>query len=260
MLLTARAKEIGADYIFTADTGAEDDCVTSDGRRLSAREFFESSVLPIARAQNIPAFFIRAKNKHGEPLPSLWEAANAANYLPLFGSMGGRNRQTCTDKWKVRAMKQRARELGATHARAAIGIHYGEAARRVSGNYLFNENGFDIYRTIDGAKRPVKWLSHFYPLVDWKIDRDAARLECVRLGVPYIVSSQCDFCPHQDIARWERHAPEKLHQIAAMEKAWRGEYFFTDNRKPLLEALSEKRARRSAKELDVACESSVCFI
>lgn len=262
MLLVDMAckKEIDAEFIFTADTGAEEDCVASDGRRLSAKEFFYSEVEPRATAAGLQSFFIRSKDVNGNDLPPLSQAVRAANNLPLFGSRGGRNRQTCTDKWKVRAQRQQARRLGATHARAAIGIHYSEAARRVSGDFLFTENGFDIYRTLDGSKRPVKWLSHYYPLVDLRIDREGARRECERRGIPFIDGSQCDFCPHQDLERWERHTPEKLYQIAKLEESFNGEYFFTDRRKPLMLALDEMRTKRETQAETVGCESSVCFI
>lgn len=252
--------ELPAKFSFTADTGAEDDQVAADGRRLSAQEFFDSEVAPRTRGTAIQAFFIRSEDKYGFALPDLWDASRAAHNLPLFGSRGGRNRQTCTDKWKIRAMQQQARKLGAKSARAAIGIHYGEAARRVKGDYLCSEHGFDIYQTTNG-KRIIKWMTHYYPLVDLRINREDAQAECRRRAVPYIVSSQCDFCPHQDLARWERHTPEKLHQIAELEKSFSGEYFFTDRRKPLMIALEEMRAKTEARsEIEVGCESSVCFI
>jgi hypothetical protein len=54
-------------------------------------------------------------------------------FIPLFGSQDGRLRQSCTQRWKVAAIRQQARKLGAQTMRAAQGIHADEAKRRVKG-------------------------------------------------------------------------------------------------------------------------------
>ena len=83
-------------------------------------------------------------------------------------------------------------------------------------------------------------------------------------GIPYLLSSECDFCPHQDLARWERHTTEKLIQIAELEASFGGQFFFTSERVPLFEALALKQIKQAGRapqgEIDFGCENGICGI
>jgi hypothetical protein len=187
--------------------------------------------------------------------------------IPMFGSDGGRARQSCTDKWKVRAIKQELRRMGAATARNAQGIHFGEAARRISGKFIGAVGGWDTYQTVEkrrGENRVIKWLSHYYPMVDRRERREDAREELDRRGIPYLVTTECDFCPNQDYSRWMNHTPESLAASAALEANLNGEFFLTDRRKPLMEALEEMRLisemRGRQGEIDFGCGNGICGI
>lgn len=260
LLHWAAERRIPARFSITADTGSEEDRVMSDGTRTTAREFFDKHVAPMCRRSGIGAFFVRSKFKDGSEFPALHEQMAAGGLerqnVPMFGSDGGRLRQTCTDKWKMRAIRQCLRQLGAKRARNAVGIHYGEAWRRISGTpqllFTWRNLSYRTYQTVDGRKppKPIRWMSHYYPLVDSMMNREAVRDELNRLGLPYLKTSECDFCPHQDDERWLSHTPESLERSAKLEEVYDGEFFFTDRRIPLLLAVEDMR--RNPKPSDPA--------
>lgn len=192
--------------------------------------------------------------------------------MPLFGSDGGRLKQNCTDRWKLAAIKQEARRMGATHLCSAQGIHAGEAARRINGQWLGRQNGFDTFQTAyrnreTGEWVVTKWLTHYYPLVELRLNRQKVREAMEHLGIPYLLTSECDGCPHQDPARWLRRSPETIRQIANLESSYNGEYFFTDRRRPLpiviAEYKEEQRMNRTLFANDAAsfgCDNGFCGV
>jgi len=188
LLYLASQKKIPATVSITADTGWENDCDLNDGTKTTAIEFYEKYVKPFADQWSIDSYFVKTNTQDGKPLRPIPDYLKhkveigkmKAMPVPMFGSDGGRLKQTCTDKWKISAMKQQCRRLGATSARSAQGIHFGERARRVKGRYIGVEDGFSIYKTetVSNDKVSViKWLSHYYPLVDMQMNREDVRRE-----------------------------------------------------------------------------------
>jgi len=282
-------REIPGTVSLTADTGWEFDRLWSNGRRASARVYFDEVVKPYASRHEIDARFVRSVDKNGVELPDLGDytakVAASGNFkglnIPMFGSRKGRVTQRCTDKMKIRACRQEARKMGAKTMTIGQGIHIGEASRRVSGFYLYNEGKWSIYQTTidayrnedqDGKtvrvkyKKPIKWLKHFYPLVDLGLNRNDCQRMVVSEKLPYIISSECDGCPHKDLPRWERTSPDVIARLAKLESQFNGEFFFTDERIPLLEAIAKKQEKRAANpekyktEADFGCENSFCGI
>ena len=275
LLVLAARGEIPATVSFTADTGAEQDCLWSTGERTTAREYFERIVHPYAESHGIAAKFIRSLDKFKQPLPDLMthlkqviaEGKMKSAKIPLFGSRGGRLMQVCTEKWKSRAIRQEARRMGATHLVTAQGIHFGEG-RRVKGRIKRVNGEWTIYQDVETRKVggekvqvDVQWCEHYYPLFDRRMGRKHAveALEAER--IPYLVSSQCDHCPHKDLPRWERTSPAKLVEIAAVEASMQGQFFFTDRRVPLMEALEMMRKDKAATlDTNFGCGNSYCGI
>lgn len=314
LLWLAGQGRIPATYSITADTGSELDCLWSTGERTTAAEFFARVVKPLADGWGIDARFVRAVDKNKNPLPPLHEYARQFIHLgdgkkqmmPLYGIRGrnGRSqlRQTCTERWKVAAINQEARRLGAKTLCTAQGIHLGEAARRTKGVYLREmffdgtaasyydlpsvaddapidyiqprpEGSFSLYqstRTVKGQVIRLKWLTHYYPLVDLRMNREAVAEEMRRLDIPYLVTSECDMCPHKDLPRWQRTSPETVDRIAEHEAEYGGQFFFTDKRVPLKEAIAlmTEAAERGAAgrmlplfdDTDFGCRNDVCGV
>lgn len=276
LLHLAAMKIIPATVSITADTGAENDCLWNTGERTTAREYFDRVVVPLAEAGGIEAKFVRAK-RQGEDMPGLEEFVNRyidgeekSLHIPVFGNRGGKLIQSCTDRWKIGAIKQELRRMGATSARNAIGIHANEFDR-IKGQYLDVIDGWRTYQTGTTNRTtkvftPTKWLTHYYPLVGLNMGRESIRDKLEELGIPYLISSECDFCPHKNWARWKDTHPDTVARIAELEARFNGEYFFTSSKKPLLIALEEMKTKAEANpslfsdENDFGCENDVCGI
>lgn len=272
LLYLAAQGIIPATLSITADTGSENDRVCSTGERMTAPEFFERYVRPYADNHGIEAVMVRSLDKSGQPLPPLVDILREARpgdsiSVPLFTNdrTAGRLLQSCTDKWKIRAIHQEARRRGIKLLYSAIGFHAGEA-HRLKGNFTEESAGFNYYQPLIKRKKkltPVKWLRHYYPLIDLKLNREQIRQELDRIGLPYLVTTECDMCPHQDYARWKMHTPEVINEIAEIERQWDGKLFFTDHRIPLKEALQEMAELDEIRQLqgslfdlpDFGCES-----
>lgn len=272
LLIMAAHREIDATVSITADTGSELDRLWSNGRRTTAQVYFEEVVSPYAEAHGIAAYFVRTVDKYKKPFKSLVDnvreevARGRFNNIrmPLYGSRGGQLRQVCTNKWKIRAIRQQARRLGAKKLLTYQGIHFGEADRRVKGRYLRDEGKWSIYQDtviIKGKEKDEKWCEHTYPLVDLKMVREDA-VECVkREGLPYLISSECDPCPHQDWARWQRHTPESIAESAELEASFGGRFFLTPERIPLIDALELMREKKATTpDADFGCGNGYCGI
>jgi hypothetical protein len=279
LLLMAIRREIPATVSITADTGWENDNVWNCGKRTNAREYYESVVVPLCKGTHVTPYMVRSLNKAGAQLLPLRDQVmgkvERMGGIPLFGSRGGRLSQTCTDKMKIRAIHQQERRLGAKTVRNAQGIHADEADRRIKGAFLHMDGGWGVYQTTltttlkepDGTKRkvhrPIKWQTHYYPLVDLGVGRNGARKHLESKGVPFLVSSECDGCPHKDITRWERTSPAVIDELAELEGQWEGSYFFTDRRIPLKDAIAAMQADRvpgPAQDIDFGCGNSICGV
>lgn len=266
-----------AELVIVADTGWENDMLWSTGERTTARDFFERVTLPLAQRYGMSAAFPRTLDKNGVPYPSIPDSIREKRKLagtpefpakfygidiPLFGSDGGRLSQSCTSKWKIQAIRQELRRRGADTAICAQGLHREEAHRI--------------------KPSEMNWVKHIWPLLDWGEDMDGNMHELgigrefsrtdaqdilSQVGIPYLVTTECDGCPHKDIARWRRTSPETLAELVEFEQMFEGEFFLTEPRVPLLtgiEVLAEKKAKSNHRQqgagLFDSCDSGFCFI
>ncbi len=110
MLLSLMAcrGEIPATVTLCADTGWELDRLWSNGRRSTAKAYFEEILEPLCLKHGHQCHFVRSTDKHGNELLPLGEytrqVAESGIFknlnIPMFGSRGGRVTQRCTDKKK----------------------------------------------------------------------------------------------------------------------------------------------------------------
>lgn len=249
MLVMAAEGRIPARLSITAATGWEKDCVWSTGERTTSEEYFERIVLPYASQHGIEAVLVEAVDKGGIPVAPLGEwtrqyiETGKFNHIkiPLFGSNGGRLRQPCTSRKKITAIRQELRRRGATSARMAHGLHRGEI-RRMKGIHGRVEGGFYTLTAMD-----AQWMSHYYPIIEAGLFRSDVQNQLVQRGIPYLLSTECDGCPHKDWPRWERTSAAVIDDIADMEEKLNGQFFFTDKRIPIREALPLMKAEWEAK-------------
>ena len=268
MLLQAEGK-IPARVSIHGNTGGENDRICSNGKRMTNQQFFDDYVKPFADKHGIEAIMVEALDENGNKLPTIDEVlersariARETNadfdkmisgmWIPVFTNdkTKGRLRQACTDNKKIRAIHQEARRRGITQLRSAIGFHAGEA-HRISARYLKDEDGWSIFKPQVVRKkvaRDVKWLEHYYPCVDLKLNRDDIRAALLKANLPYLVTTECDHCPHQDYQRWIMHTPEVIERAAKIEEAWQGKLFFSSLRIPIKDAIKKMKERQDNLE------------
>lgn len=243
LLQMARAGLFPADIVIVADTGGEHDMLWSNGRRSDAKTFFNEVTKPLAEEFGLEAYFVRAQDKNGQPLPDIMtvqtmDAGQVRIDLPLFGSNGGRLQQSCTSKWKKAAIRQQLRRMGATTATTSLGLTMDEVHRM--------------------KPNDVKWERLQWPmLLIRKTYRAEIEPQLKAAGIPWIVRSQCDFCPHKNAFRWDMSTPETIDAAAEFEAAFGGEFFLTDKRLPLKEALA---LPRTGDLFDDACDQGYCMV
>ena len=71
---------------------------------------------------------------------------------------------------------------------------------------------------------PCKKYVYWYPLMDWGIDRDAAKAIIANAGLPVPVKSSCTFCPAAktwEIELLAREHPDLARRAVAMEENYR---------------------------------------
>jgi hypothetical protein len=261
-----------ADVVIVADTGWENDMLWSVGGRSTAGEFFEQVTKPLAARYGLDAVFVRSLDENGQPYDPIPVSiakkralAGTAEFpakfygidIPLFGSEGGRLSQSCTSKWKVQAIRQELRRRGATSASTALGLHTKEAHRVKPSD--------------------AKWVKHIWPLLDFgedangntydlgigrRYNRTDTQNMLDREDVPYLVTTECDGCPHKDWERWRRTSFNTLIELAKFEQMFDGEFFLTEPRIPLfggIETLRRRKEENGGANLFDGCDSGYCF-
>ncbi len=237
-----------ADVVVVADTGWETDMLWSDGRRTGAKEFFDQVTKPLAENYGIPAVFVRSLKKDGTPYPPIPEMQLPGKEdLPLFGSRGGRLLQSCTSKWKIQAIRQEIRRRGAKTATTYLGLTMDETHRIKPNNVQWEQLEWPLI----GYPSRNAWSKNYY--------RANVNGELEKRKIPYLVTTQCDGCPHKNYFRWSNNTPEKIEELTLFESQWKGEQFLTSKRKPLPEALKEMKSNYSSKDQFDFCESGYCF-
>ena len=267
IVMAGELKLFPADCVIVADTGWENDCLWSTGERTTAREFFDVVTKPLAAQYGIDAVMVRSRNENGEDYLSIPDYITskvnedskygyASIDIPMFGSDGGRMKQSCTSKWKIQAIRQELRRQGATSSTTALGLHLDEVHRC--------------------KPSQVKWDVSIWPLVDMGqrqdgsigglgIGRSWSRIdiqgEMERRGIPYLVTTECDGCPHKDWKRWKRTSPATIDELAEFEAQFNGEFFLTNHRIPLKESLARMEADNAiGANLFDGCDSGYCFV
>lgn len=244
LLLLAIQDRIKVDVSITADTGWENDLLWSTGERTTSKEYFERITKPLAEKNGIRAFYVRSKKRSGndyEPLPNFRDLTRTD--LPLFGSDMGRLRQTCTSKYKIKAIRQQLRDIGATSAVTMLGLTMSEVHRIKPSD--------------------VKWAQHKYPLIDFGIYRNAAIDMMNESGVPYLITTECDGCPHKDKHRWLRTSAKTIDELAEFEARFNGEFFLTPHRNPLklvIEMMKNDNDNQMSLFDSDSCDSGYCFV
>ena len=207
MMVLAGQHKIPATLSITADTGWENDCLLSDGRRVTAQEFYSDVIVPVGIEFGIETAFVRAQDGQGNPLPGLGELMRKGIIpgVPTFGSNGGRLAQGCTGKYKIRAIRQEIKRRAVTSAIDNI----------LQTTIVSHSNVIDIIKKLLKAKTmgqtkttarcalgltmgethrmkntDVAWQKVYWPLIDERLYRATIEARLNEMGIPYMITSQ----------------------------------------------------------------------
>ena len=273
LIVLAGEGVIKADVVITADTGWENDMLWNTNERTTAREFFERVTQPLAASYGIPAAFVRTLDENGKPYEPIPDAiarkqklAGSEQYkseyygldIPMFGSNGGKLRQACTSKWKVQGINQECRRRGADTVTTYLGIHLDEIRRLKPSGDARRRHGWPLVDLRENDKGGVIPMG-----IGRRWNRESVQVEMETRGLPYLVSTECDGCPHKDLARWRRTSPETIKQLATWEReTGQGNFFLTEERIPLEEAIAakEEAAKQQQPSFFDQCDSGFCMI
>jgi len=239
MMVLAGRNTIPCDIVITADNGSENDCLLSNGERVTAPEFYRDVIEPLGNEFGLKTAFVRSLDKDKKPLPPIIDKLRNGIIpgVPMYGSLGGQLNQGCTSKWKVRAVRQELRRMGATTAISALGLTMDEVHRMKQHN-------------------DVKWHNVYWPLINARLYKATIRKNLNELKIPYMLSSECDMCPHKNRARWEKTSLSMIDELADIEEGLGGTMFFTDQRIPLKQAIDRMSNQPSLFD---GCDSGYCF-
>lgn len=241
LLVMAAKGEIPAKLSITGDTGSENDMLWSNGRRTTSKVYFDEIIEPFAKDNGLEAVIVRSLDENGNPLIPIVDLLKSGSTagVPLFGSNGGKLNQACTSKYKIRAVRQELRRRGATTARVALGLTITEVHR------------------IKPAD--VQWCENYWPLIDVKLYRQDINERLEKMGIPWLITTECDNCPHQNLARWRRRTPETIGKLTEIEGGLEGLYF-TKYLIPLNEAIKKMEEEESLNLFNDSCDSGYCFV
>ncbi len=264
------------DFVQTADTGWENDMLWTTGERTTSHEFFERVTKPLANSYGFDAAWVRSVDKNGVPYDSipntaLWRRPLAGSPehqslfygldIPLYGSDGGRLKQSCTSKWKMQAMNQELRRRGADTATTYLGLHRGEVHRLKPSMDEWRRHAWPLVNLCEVEDRSIRSMN-----IGRRWNREEIGHEMDKRGIPYLVTTECDGCPNKDLARWRRTSPETIRQLAEWEQEiGGGEFFLCVEHVPLRQALELKELKAAGMipdgqlTLDM-CDSGYCFI
>jgi hypothetical protein len=246
LIVLAGENKIEADAVIWADTGSENDLILNDGNHVTGAEYFEFVTKPLANLYGIKAYAVKTKDKNGNNYPPLHLDQKLNRKisidLPVFGSRGGKLRQACTSKWKAQGSDQLLRSLGVESAVKYFGITFEEKHRCKLSRKL--------------------WQRFEYPLVNMNIYRQQCQDELTKRNIPWLLSTQCDCCPHQDAVRWLRHSDKCIEEMKELESSWRGDFFLTKSMETLdisLNMMKEDLDRGLAQTDFMPCDNGECF-
>ncbi len=262
LIVMAGEKLFPCDLAVVADTGWETDCLWSTGQRTTAKDFFECVTKPLANSYGIDAVMVRAQDRLGNKLQSIPFYQKLGDKveidIPLHGSRGGKLKQSCTSKWKIAAIRQELRRRGATTATTALGIHSGESHRLKDNDVQWQRRSWPLLDVMDSDSGDgLKDMG-----IGKRLSREMVVNEMIARGIPYLITTECDGCPHKDFSRWDRTSSDTINELESFEASFAGEFFLTKHRVPLRQAilLMEEEERGKRGGLFDICDEGYCFV
>jgi len=172
-----------------------------------------------------------------------------AHTTRLNGEPSGMLRRQCTGRWKIDPLRQylRANGLKGQGVRMWLGISLDEALRMKDSD--------------------VKWITHYYPLVDLRLSRADCMVWLVKNGMEVPEKSACVFCPYHNKREWLKlkdRGGADWSKAVAIDEAIRDRRpnfvsYVHPNRQPLTALKSASDYGFKQLEFDTECDSGYCF-
>lgn len=180
LLLMAHHGEIAPfDAVIFADTQWE---------RSATYENIERLILECG--DDVPFYRVTAGNIREEALTRSGRIASMPAFVLRDGGGSGQLPRQCTRDYKIRVIRRKVRELGATAANPvemAIGISWDEPGR------LHDSD--------------VRYIRNIYPLIDLRMTRQDCARWLVEHGYPVPPKSACVGCPFRSDREWRNLTP-----------------------------------------------------
>lgn len=227
MLIGLKQRNVRPDLILFADTGGEK----------PETYLYAPIIQEWLREVDFPQLEVVRYHPPLAPYDSLygncWQ--NETLPSPAFG------RKSCSIKWKREPQDRRVREwMPAKEAwdadlkvRKLIGFEAGEERRR------YGDRGDDPS------------YDYWYPLMDWRWDRERCKRIIAEEGLPVPVKSACFFCPAMkkpELVDLAETAPDLYGLAIALEDRYRGGKHFQEAEQRTTEGLGRRFAWREHGE------------
>jgi hypothetical protein len=189
-----------ADVMIFADTGAEPPSVYKYLGWLVAECAGHIPFLQVMHDDGLTkALESSARGERSVPCPPLFT-------LATDGSKG-MLRRICTDRFKIRCVRKKCRQLLKWHGQKCITV------RGISDDERHRAKPAD-----------VQWIAHQHPLCEMKMTRTDCKRWMVSKGYPIPPRSACVFCPYRCNPEWERmrtFEPEAWEEACRMDELMR---------------------------------------
>jgi hypothetical protein len=241
------------DYFVFANVGA-------DSENPATLAYVDEVAKPYMLKHSVP-FVEVAKTVRGKPeslLAYIYRTPKSVP-IPMYFTVSGLGRRSCTQDFKVRAVDKWVRTQGFQYVTMGLGISLDEY-HRARDTQWHDKGGGDTYGFLKRRE---------YPLIDLHMRRNDCKQVVRDAGLPPAPKSSCWFCPftkHNEWVEMKRERPEMFAQAVALEEKinsksdFRGQYASLHiSRKPIANAVGNQLPMFPEWEMD-NCESGYCFV
>ena len=208
--------EFKPDYAIVSDTGCEPSYVY---------EYLEWLINYCKTVYNFDIIVVKKGDLTNDVIDYVQGKTKRVSQLPFFLGDGGFIMRQCTPDYKIAPVRKKIQEIrGSKRVRLWIGISLDEQERvRISN---------------------VKYIDHYYPLVDNRITIDQIIQWFITNGVPEPGKSACTICPFHSHSYWQvlkKSYPLDFEKACVFDDAirnypkLRSKAYLSNKRKPLRE-------------------------
>lgn len=111
--------------------------------------------------------------------------------VPFFMSSGGLGQRQCTQEYKIAPVQKKIKEL--------LGYEPKQRVRELVDLWI----GISLDESLRMKPSRIRWIRHYYPLVEQRLTRQDCHQWFKRHGYPEPVKSSCIGCPFHNNQMWQ---------------------------------------------------------